>query len=953
MIKLKRLLRNLIITVILIMVSLAVLLSTPWGLQQIINAAAYGLRQGGIALSAHGISGNAFDFNIQSVQLSNDDFKLKANNLHLRWHPWDLLDKQVVISKLSAQTLQILSSTATTSTHQAANSPSLPKIALPWPLSIERIQVAKLGLDMTDLGSLSGSLHWRDTKLSLNQLALVKQDYTAHFSGEINFTDHYPLQGSLNWQSVTWPASGKFSIAGNLEYWVVYNAIQLGNDSRPLGKIVLTALHSADLIKFRLSGNPLGGELNGQGQYELSSRNWQLKLNSQRLNLSLLQASLPEALDNALSLTGKSDQIDLHTSLAVAGNTLSLDVSAAKNAQVWNIAWQDFTLNTAIGSWHTNPVTIRLADQNVHIPLLCLSHQSAALCGQYDFDQGNWQAEAYSKNLSLKLLQGLVPGWRPSGTINFHAKASRNGKTPLNAQAELSLADFGISHPIDTDLNLDSDVLLDQAEFNLHLQNGELTSRVSAQSGDADHISGTFNIHHLLSQQQATMQGNITANLQELGLLDAFVPDVYNLSGHLQGSLRIDGALNAPHYRGAVTLMNGSAEIPAYGLSLSQLNASLAGDDQHQLKLIANARSGEGVLRAEGSLTFAWGQPLVQAQLSGENFTAVDLPSAHVVVSPVLNFSQTAKSRQLSGTINIVSAHIDASTWRNAITNSDDVVIVSNAEPNTPTIPFHSQLQINLGNNVLFEGFGIHTNLTGKLAINSASGSGTLANGVLNLANGAYEAYGKRFVINKGSLSYSQAPLTNPTFDITAIYQLTPIAQANALNQITIGVRLLGTLQAPKLSLFSTPAMSQEDILSYIVLGMPLSQTQAQDSNTLAQAALALALSGGNKSILQGIQQQLGLNQLTFGSLSSADPESMPGSQATTTGSGTSSSANNDTALFVSKQISSRVNVSYGVGLFNAQQIFRTQLLLNRNWSIWTDNSNQGSGADLIYTIER
>ena len=252
--------------------------------------------------------------------------------------------------------------------------------------------------------------------------------------------------------------------------------------------------------------------------------------------------------------------------------------------------------------------------------------------------------------------------------------------------------------------------------------------------------------------------------------------------------------------------------------------------------------------------------------------------------------------------------------------------------------------------NINFQGFGLNTQITGSLNINSFADQPSFGNGTLNLIQGEYQAYGKHFKITKGSLIFSHSPLNNPNLDIIALYQLTNImtgsgAQTNS-NSLTIGIKVSGSLQKIHLSLFSNPSMSQENILSYIITGQPLSQMGPASQSALSQAALSLASGGDNQTVLNSIQDKLKLNQLTIGSLNNLPSNNLS----------TDRQANNpdqdNTAVFIGKAITPRFFISYGVGLFNNEQIFMTHFKLTKHFYLQTNNSNLDSGADIFYTFE-
>jgi translocation and assembly module TamB len=108
---------------------------------------------------------------------------------------------------------------------------------------------------------------------------------------------------------------------------------------------------------------------------------------------------------------------------------------------------------------------------------------------------------------------------------------------------------------------------------------------------------------------------------------------------------------------------------------------------------------------------------------------------------------------------------------------------------------------------------------------------------------------------------------------------------------VIAGLRLTGSATNPKSEVFSEPGMSQQEAMSYLVLGRPLDDEG--DSNLVGQAALALGLAGA-APVTQKIGDTLGLNDFAVES----------------EGTGT------DTQVVASGSITDKLSVRYGVGVF-------------------------------------
>jgi translocation and assembly module TamB len=186
--------------------------------------------------------------------------------------------------------------------------------------------------------------------------------------------------------------------------------------------------------------------------------------------------------------------------------------------------------------------------------------------------------------------------------------------------------------------------------------------------------------------------------------------------------------------------------------------------------------------------------------------------------------------------------------------------------------------------------------------------------GELSLNNGRYRAYGQRLTIRRARLLFI-GPIDQPYLDVEAIRRV---------DSVVAGLRLSGNAEQPTSEVFSEPAMSQEQALSYLVLGRPLGQNSG-DNNMLAQAALAMGLAG-SAPLTGGLAQGLGIKDF----------------QLDTAGSGTS------TSVVASGSLSERLSLRYGVGVFEPANTIALRYELSKRLYLEAA-SGLASSLDLFY----
>jgi translocation and assembly module TamB len=156
--------------------------------------------------------------------------------------------------------------------------------------------------------------------------------------------------------------------------------------------------------------------------------------------------------------------------------------------------------------------------------------------------------------------------------------------------------------------------------------------------------------------------------------------------------------------------------------------------------------------------------------------------------------------------------------------------------------------------NVFVRGRGLDV----ELSVN-ARVRGTLRNpeltGNARIVRGDYEFAGKRFVFDdSGSIRLS----TNPG---AIRLNLRAIREDPAL---TAEIRVTGTAAQPVITLTSTPALPQDEILSQVLFGRSASQLSPIEAAQLASSVASLA-GGGGFDILGNLRELAGLDRLSFG----------------------------------------------------------------------------------------
>jgi translocation and assembly module TamB len=254
---------------------------------------------------------------------------------------------------------------------------------------------------------------------------------------------------------------------------------------------------------------------------------------------------------------------------------------------------------------------------------------------------------------------------------------------------------------------------------------------------------------------------------------------------------------------------------------------------------------------------------------------------------------------------------------------SDDVVIVDDTDEDQEQIEgfqVFTRVRVILGKDVQVEAGGFKGNIEGNLMVEQTPRLAPRGTGTIQVQTGQYRVYGQELEIQRGRILFV-GPIDNPGLDLQV---------AREVDEVTAGARVGGTVKTPELSLFSDPAMPDSSILSYLLFGRPPQARGGTESELLLKAALALGLSGGNL-VTQRLTDAFGLDYLRF---ETGDEPS-------------------EAALVIGKYLSPNLYVSYGIGVFEAVSTFNLRYDITERLSLESITTDEASGADLIFTIER
>lgn len=828
-------------------------------------------------------------------------------------------------AKLSGdwQALEITPLSVTTAAGSVAGKVSLnfaEGIAWQGDLQIHDLNPGVLYADFP--GQLNGSLFTRgrsrDDQLQLEALWDI--------AGQLR-KEQLALQGKLSKPDASWVISdlqlrqGENSVTGRGQWGpVVDGAFDVRLDR--LHSLV-PGLHGKVHGRLGLSGSAerpaaalsATAEKLRQGEFEIGNA---------RLNASGTVAS------HRLQLSVSDGQVALNTHLRGG-----LSETAGSGDKVWQGQLSDSRVEVSQLAWQLQQaVSLRyqLQDGLLQLGGHCWAHDEARLCfnGQQTLLPER-KVDVALSDFDLATLSGGDMEWMPEDLL-WDARLDASLKLTQAAGAA-PVADVRItstngeirklpgSQPLPPAKKSARSVAVPESlpsfpyevlDISAWLEPATATTRVQIASDTL----GQLDINTLVRDPagKQTLDGSYRLQGFKLGFLQPFLPQVSRLEGELNGQGQIRGSLRQPDVGGTLILSGGHISGESLPVSLEQLAATVSIRGQ-RAEVDGHWQSGErGTGQLQGHV--AWAPLEVELALTGAALPLTVVPYAQVYISPDLRIGLRDNALEVTGAVAIPEGKITvADLPRSAVQVSPDAVIMGEetAVEDNP-LGISARVQLLVGDRLQLDAFGLTGRLAGQLEVRE----NLTATGDLRLLGGAFQRLGQDLKLRRAILLFA-GPISQPYLNVEAVREV---------DDVVAGLRLSGSALNPESQVFSEPAMSQEEALSYLLLGRGLNEDTSGEGDFLAQAALSLGVAG-SALVSQKVASSLGVKDFELETAGRGDA----------------------TQVVASGSITDRLSLRYGVGVFDSSSEIGVRYELTRRLYIEAV-SGFVSSLDFFYRID-
>lgn len=820
------------------------------------------------------------------------------------------------------------------------------ELALDTTLTFEQLQLAPWLKDYP--GQLSGDIqlkasyhqqHWQLELPTLAVQGLVRQQPLS-LSGQLQAkgkglhveklsSDNLVLQHGSNKITAEGQVTDKWQMALSVAAPDLASSIQ-GAQGKLTAEVKVTGPQQHPAFEVQLKGETL--------RYKKLLRLQNLNLNAQlnsatlehQLEFTLGKGSLSgQALNSAqILLTGNKTNSDLVLQLDAADYKAQLQANAtAQPKQLWQIELQQAQLQTPVGHWVLQDplaMTMDWPKQQLSVPAHCWSSEPGRLClekaGKIGSSQGDLAIGL--QQFQLALLEPFIgESQQLSGEAQGKAQLNWGKKQGLNAVVELTGTAGKWQQRDVNPLQLP----WQSWDAALKLTPKQLSGSWQMQFSEERSIKGWVSMPDL-SLQDKKLEAELNLTQLDLSFLRTLLPEQSEFFATLNGQIRAKGTLAKPMLAGHIKVSdiklqgnNAPLDIEQGSLQLDLL--------QQKAMLSAEIQSGEGKAQLSGYADwFDLANYQARLALSGQQLP-LNLSQGTVYINPEVTLLAQNQVVAVQGSIQIPKADLAIDDLpQNAVQVSDDEILL-NKELEvrrgavTSSVKLVTEMRLILGEQVKLQAFGLKSRLKGQLLF-SQNGPQQRLKGEVNILDGTFRSYGQDLLIRKGKLTFT-GPADQPFLNIEAIRN-----PSSTEDDVIAGIRVNGPADQASVVIFSEPSKPTANALSYLLMGRDLSGSADSKSNPLTSGLIGLGIANSNGMVSQ-LGQALGFEQFTLDTAGSGD-----NSQVT-----------------VSGYLSPKLQLKYGVGIFNSLGEFTLRYELMKNLYL---EAVQGldSAVDVLYKFE-
>ncbi|WP_158589084.1 autotransporter assembly complex protein TamB [Alginatibacterium sediminis] len=586
-----------------------------------------------------------------------------------------------------------------------------------------------------------------------------------------------------------------------------------------------------------------------------------------------------------LAYQSKAKQQSLSLDLKQSKRSVSAKLNGSGDASNWKGQLESASLDAELGLWQLEQaMALQLENGVPNIGAHCWVQKRSKLC----LDQSLSIAESLDvkaslRNFDFEILQALIDqDLEFDATADATVVATIAGSKVTSAELKFLMPKGQVS--LSNEFDEKQTFTYDQLDLVAKVKNDQLRADLEFETAEVGELKAW--IETPIVAKTKTLRGELEILPIQLQKFAPLAPELSRLEGLLEAKIAIAGSLLKPKLNGLVELKDTFVAGDQLPLDIDNLSTQIKFSEQ-KANIEGGFTSSNQPAKWLGEIDWSTGKPLGSVTFDADKLELLIPPMVSLVVSPDISVGFGERVLDIRGEVLVNSGKIQVKNVpQSALQSSSDVIVIEEEIEGQSTSQLTAlDITVNLGDDLSLLALGLDTQLTGSINVTQPPGKAMVASGQIDLEDGTFAAYGQSLVIEKGQLTFS-GPLEEPYLDVRAIRNPNMIE-----DNVTAGIKVLGSASDAKTELFSEPSMSQNEMLSYLLRGRGLDS--GSDDNAFASMLITAGLNQGS-GVVGKVGDTLGLQDMSVGA----------------------AGAGNDTQVEVSAYVLPGVQVKYGMGVF-------------------------------------
>ncbi|MGI9220451.1 MAG: translocation/assembly module TamB domain-containing protein [Woeseiaceae bacterium] len=590
----------------------------------------------------------------------------------------------------------------------------------------------------------------------------------------------------------------------------------------------------------------------------------------------------------------KQQEITLQTTYDVVNVQLSatggFDNFAAPERWLGELRQFAITLDSEPAAALSAPVDLSLSADLAILQRTCLLGNSGMqLCAALDWEAGK-HFEFDSEMTDMPL--AFVNQFIPTKLrFNQSASGQLHWSSGNNKDTD-GKADISLTAgSIVSTANSEITIPTDPGKLFLEVVDGRsLTASAALPMPGFGRLDASLAIPDINQGSDGAIEGSIDVELSDMALFAAVIPIVNEAHGQFNAGIEISGSLASPRLVGDFAVVDGSLALSPLGLQLRQINLESTLYEDGQMELTGKFMSGDGQAEIFTRSDYAsTGAKGFELELRGQNLTLIDVPDIKAFSDLDLRVTYDYQQLGIGGNILIPHARVMASNLAAAQDTESEDVVIVAGELPEESEARSSETDLVISGSV---GIALGEDVSIDLGLATANITGST---LFTWDNNLIPIADGRYDLTGAVQAFGQMlEITEGGLRFPKISADNPFVRLRAEREIygNSQVKTAGILVDGTLRQFSVEAYTRPA--------------------TTEERALTLLVTGSDFDFEQGV------GAIDFGTY-----------------------------------IAPKVFVSYGVGLFETENVIRVRYDLKRGFGVTASSGEKESGFDLSYRIER